>query len=398
MLERFLQDIFIKKHVIIFIMPTNRVIKLVMIGCLLIGCRSAHDNDHPNHAHGHTDTHTDEIVFTREQAAATELTTEVVSPGTFHHVIKTSGHLEAAQGDEITIVATANGVVTFQNASIARGMVVRSGETLVTLASDHIQDGDPTQRALIEFEAAESAFQRAESLVKDQIISEREYEQARLRYETAKNAYNANASHLSPQGVRVTSPHDGYLTQRLVNQGEYVTAGQAIARISRNRLLHLRADLPESSFHQANQIFDAHFQTAYNPEVFKVSHLGGRLIAYGRSTAESFFLPITFEFQNTSDLLPGMFVDVYLLSKPREGVFTLPTTALTEEQGLFFIYLKVDEESYRKQEVTLGQNDGERVEILSGIVEGDQVVTRGVYQVKLAASASATPEGHSHSH
>lgn len=380
-------------------MHTNRFIEMVLIGCLLISCRSARDNEHQHeHSLDHTDIHADEIVFTREQAAAVELTTEIVSRGTFHHVVKTSGHIETAHGDETTIVATANGVVTFQNTSIARGMVVRSGETFVTLASDRIQDGDPTQRALIEFEAAESAFQRAESLVKDQIISEKEYEQARLRYETAKTAYNANASHLSPQGVRVTFPHDGYLTQQLVNQGEYVTAGQAIARISRNRLLHLRADLPESSFHQANQIIDAHFLTAYNPEVFKVSQLGGRLIAYGRSTADSFFLPITFEFQNTSDFIPGMFVDVYLLSNPREGVITLPASALTEEQGLYFVYLQVGEEVYKKQEVTVGPGDGKRIEILSGVTEGDQVVTRGVYQVKLAASASATPEGHSHSH
>jgi multidrug efflux pump subunit AcrA (membrane-fusion protein) len=56
----------------------------------------------------------------------------------------------------------------------------------------------------------------------------------------------------------------------------------------------------------------------------------------------------------------------------------------------------LDEEGYKKQEVMLGQNNGERVQILSGLKNGDKVVTKGVYQVKLAATSSVMPEGHAH--
>ena len=61
-----------------------------------------------------------------------------------------------------------------------------------------------------------------------------------------------------------------------------------------------------------------------------------------------------------------------------------------------FVYLRLDEEGYKKQEVILGQNNGERVQILSGLKKGDEVVVKGVYQVKLAATSSVMPEGHSH--
>jgi multidrug efflux pump subunit AcrA (membrane-fusion protein) len=70
--------------------------------------------------------------------------------------------------------------------------------------------------------------------------------------------------------------------------------------------------------------------------------------------------------------------------------------SITEEQGLNFVYLQLDEEGYKKQEVMLGQNNGERVQILSGLKNGDKVVTKGVYQVKLAATSSVMPEGHAH--
>lgn len=52
---------------------------------------------------------------------------------------------------------------------------------------------------------------------------------------------------------------------------------------------------------------------------------------------------------------------------------------------------------YKKQLVTLGADNGERVQILSGIKAGNKVVTQGAYQVKLAGATNAIP-AHSHEH
>ena len=76
------------------------------------------------------------------------------------------------------------------------------------------------------------------------------------------------------------------------------------------------------------------------------------------------------------DVIPGSFVEVFLLSSPMENVLSLPHSALTEEQGSFFVYLQLDEEGYKKQLVTLGADNGESVQILSGIKAGDRVVTQ----------------------
>jgi len=47
--------------------------------------------------------------------------------------------------------------------------------------------------------------------------------------------------------------------------------------------------------------------------------------------------------------------------------------------------------------VTLGANNGSEVQILSGLKPGDEVVTRGAYQIKLSSASNAIP-AHSHSH
>jgi hypothetical protein len=103
---------------------------------------------------------------------------------------------------------------------------------------------------------------------------------------------------------------------------------------------------------------------------------------------------VTFEFDNTGEILPGSFTEAYLLSATEVDAITVPIQALAEEQGLHYIYIQLDDEGYKKQEVLAGEDDGERVKILSGVRAGDKVVTKGVYQVKLAATSSIVPEGH----
>ncbi|NLU28235.1 MAG: efflux RND transporter periplasmic adaptor subunit [Bacteroidales bacterium] len=341
--------------------------------------------------------HTDEIAFTKAQAEAVGLTVETVSPSTFHQVIKTSGQIQASQGDEATIVATSNGIVSFVNRSITEGTAVRSGEAIVTVSAKNLLEGDPAAKAKIAYETAQKEFARAEGLVKDNIISTKEYEQIRLRYETAKTAYEAQAANITASGVRVTSPIGGYIKNRLVSQGDYVSVGQPIATVSQNKRLQLRAEVSENYFKALKSIGSANFQTSYDNEVYKLSDLNGRLLSFGKASGgQSFYIPVTFEFDNIGDIIPGSFVSVYLLSNPQNDVISVPVKAVTEEQGLTFVYLQLDEEGYKKQEVTLGQSNGDRVQVLSGLKAGDKVVTKGVYQVKLAAVSSVMPEGHSH--
>ena len=108
------------------------------------------------------------------------------------------------------------------------------------------------------------------------------------------------------------------------------------------------------------------------------------------------YLPATFEFDNTGAFIPGSFAEIYLLTATQQDVLSVPLTALTEEQGLYFVYLQLGEEIYKKQWVTTGSSDGMRVQIMSGLTPGDRVVSQGAMQVKLAAHSAVIPEGHNH--
>ena len=341
--------------------------------------------------------HSDEIVFTRQQADAIGLEVYNVEPGIFSQVIKTSGQIQSAQGDEATIVAITNGIVSFPARSIIEGAPVGTGTTIVTISARNLYEGDPVAKAKITYETALKEFKRAEGLVKDKIISEKEFEQSRLKYENARTAYEAQATNVTASGVKVTTPISGYIKNRLVNQGEFVSVGQPIATVSKNRRLQLRADVSENYFNELGKIRNANFVVSYNNKAYRVADLNGRLLSFGKAADEtSFYIPVTFEFDNIGDFIPGSYVEVYLLATPQNNVISIPVSALTEEQGIYFVYLQIGEEEFLKREIAIGESDGKNVRVLSGLSTGDKVVIKGAYQVKLASNSSVLPEGHSH--
>lgn len=357
-----------------------------------------HDHEHEGDEHaGHNHSEGDEIILTPEKAKAAGVEVSIAEPGTFHQVIKVSGQVLAAQGDESMAVATVAGVVSFRG-KVVEGMSVGKGTPLLSLSSKHLADGDPVQKAKVAYETAQKEYERMKPLAANKIVSEKEFLQAEQTYENARISYEAVARNHSAGGQTVTAPIGGYIKSLLVGEGDYVTVGQPLVSITQNRKLFLRADVSEKYYSSLRTISSANFCTPYDNRVYSLKELNGRLLSYGKATDESSYLiPVTFEFDNRGDVVPGSFVEIYLLSTPMEQVISLPRTALTEEQGSYFVYLQMDAEGYKKQPVTVGADNGERVQIVSGVHSGDRVVTQGAYQVKLAGATHAIP-AHSHEH
>ena len=379
------------------------IICIIASAYFFAGCNNntPKDVDH-EHQQNEVDTdheHEDEIIFTEEKAQAAGIVISEIQPKTFRNVIKTSGQVLAAQGDDMTIAATSSGIVAFGKASLTEGSAVNKGTILLSISAQNIQDGDPAEKAEITYRTAQKEYERAAILYRDKIISEKEYNQALSSYETARVAWKATAGHQGNNGIAITSPMNGFIKSRLVNDGDYVEIGQPLLNISQNRRLMLKAEVSERYYQFLPTLTSALFKTPYNDKVYTLESLNGKLKSYGRSSDNgSFYLPVIFEFDNKGDIIPGSYVEVFLLSGNTNNVITVPVTALTEEQGSYFVYLQLDKEGYKKQEVTLGVNDGKEVQILAGIKPGDRVVPKGAYQVKLAANSSIIPEGHSHSH
>lgn len=366
-----------------------------------------HDHDHKGHDHSghshsqsaatHNHDHEGGISLKPGEAEAIGLTTEEVTPGVFNTVIKCTGHVVGATGDVMTVVAPQSGTVHYAR-TWSEGAAVSNSTVLFTISSRNVGAGDAAERTRVTYETAKAAYERAEKLVADKIVSQREYEAAREAYEQARLAYEAVSSS-DTSGSEARASKGGYITRLWVSEGDYVEAGTPLATIAQNKRLQLRADVPQRYYNELPSITSANFVTPYDDHVYQLGEMNGKLLSYGRNAGEtSFFVPVTFDFDNHAAIVPGSSVDVYLLGKSRNNVISLPMQSITEEQGLYFVYRRLCENDFEKVEVKTGLSNGSRIEILSGIQAGDKIVVDGVYRVKLAANSNVLPEAHNHNH
>ena len=358
-----------------------------------------HNHEADEHGHDAEDHagHSAEITFTEAQAKAAGLRLVTVEPGEFAEVVEVTGRLLPAQGDEATVAATMAGIVSQATKSLTDGAAVRQGQPLFVINASAMADGNPAAAARAELEAARKALARAEQLAAEKLLPQRELDEARSRYHTAEAAARSLGNESRTRAV--AAPFTGYVKEVLVRPGDYVQPGQPMATVTQSQRLQLSADLPERHFALLPQIQDATFRLSYEPEgtAHRVSEMGGKLVSKGRaSSATGFSVPVTFELPNRGRLVSGSFAQVYLQGAARKGVITVPNEALTEAQGLFFVYVQIHPERYQRQEVTIGATDGRRTEIRSGLTAGQRVVAQGATQVRLAANATVIPEGHSH--
>ena len=380
-------------------------ISIGMLLCLSIaacgwsGARSdVHHHDEEEEHHHEGEEHAGEIVFSVAQQEAFGVVTEEVAYSQFSSVIRASGSILAANGEEAIISATTSGVFHFSKKGMSEGAYLAKGSVFAVINTQNVDGGDPVSKARAALETAEKEFQRDTELLKDNIISISHYDQSKLEYEQAKASYEAlTGSGYSGNGLNVLSPLGGYLQALYVSEGQFVSTGEPLAVISQNRRLQLRAELPEKYYSSLKDIVSANFVTA-DGKVWSLDELGGKLVSYSRSSSNH-FLPVTFEFDNRVDVAPGAYVDVYLKGREQQEAITVPVEAVTESQGVYNVYVRNDDEddAFLKREVKLGASDGVNVQVLSGLNLGDEVVVKGAMQIKLA-SVSAVPSGHNHQH
>ncbi|HEY0066006.1 MAG TPA: efflux RND transporter periplasmic adaptor subunit [Flavisolibacter sp.] len=342
-----------------------------------------------------------DISYLKEQAWKVEFANTPIKRETIYNIIKASGQILPAPGDEVTVAAKSNGLIKFSSSGSIIGAPVRAGQALFTVSGGDIAGDNidaAIQAARAELNTAKTEFDRASALIADKLITQADYQQAKLRYQTSQIALNNLSKGYSRGGKTITAPMSGFVKSILVSEGQFVTAGQPLATLTKNQRLVLRADVSLKDADQVPFIQEANFILPQHAITYNTRALNARLLATGKSTGDnSPFIPVHFQLDIRPGIIPGTFAEVYLLTTPIHNALVVPASALIEEQGVFYVYVQTAGESFQKREVRLGANDGIRVQLLSGVSEGERVVTKGAYQIKLS-TASGTMPAHGHEH
>ncbi|MDX9768940.1 MAG: efflux RND transporter periplasmic adaptor subunit [Tenuifilaceae bacterium] len=388
----------------------------------LLGCGHDHSHDHtPAKAKTNTHVHTDECDHNHDEehahhhshAAAADDHKEHdhghdheeygvihVSEVPFSQSVRVGGEILQSPGDEQIVVANHDGLVFFASKSMQEGVAVSQNQTLVTLTSgalvhDNLEAGFLEAKA--QYEKAKVDYERAQKLVADTIISEGQYLDTKLAYETSQLTYNNIRRNYENGGQKVLAPFSGFVKRIHIAEGEFVQAGQPLFTIAQNSRLVVKAEMPQRAAASLGNIRTANFITPYNGQVFSTQELNGKLISWGKSTAQgSYYIPVIFEIDNRGDLISGTYIEVYLKSATETNSIAIPKTALLEEFGNYYVFVE-SHEGWEKRYVHIDGTDGKMVRIAQGLKVGDHVATANVSRIKLSQMSGQLPE-HAHVH
>lgn len=343
----------------------------------------------------------DEIVYLKEQAWKVEFANALVVKTAFSDIIKTSGQILSAPGDEMLVTANASGIVNFTGNKTIIGSEISENMPLFTITGGNLAENNLDanyKEAKANYDKSNADFKRANELVNDKIISEAAFLQAKNAFENAQTVFNVIAKNYSASGQTIRSSMTGFVKNILVNEGQFVEAGTPLAVVSKNKKLILQASVSQKYFSKLPTISSANFKPIGSEQVFDTKMLNGKIVSFGKSTsANSAFLPITFEIDNIGNLISGSAAEVFLKSSAIPNALVIPVSALMEEQGNFYVYVQLGGESFQKREIKIGASDGDNVQVISGITEGERVVTKGAYQIKLSSASGELP-AHGHEH
>ncbi|MCH5235458.1 MAG: efflux RND transporter periplasmic adaptor subunit [Muribaculaceae bacterium] len=367
---------------------------IVFYSCLLFfsgSCVSNNEADHEEHEEHHDHAG---VTFEPDKAKEFGVEFEIIAPGTFHDVIKTSGTIQPSSSDIQTITAKKSGIVTL-NSGISEGAYVTSGQNIGRISAEGIQGGDVNQAAQANLNAAKAEYERLKPLHEEGLVTTSAFREAERAYKEAQ----ALAGKINSTGASAFSSNvTGNIQNLYVKTGEYVEVGSPIATIVKNSNLILKADLPARESKHIGELESANFIPEGGEGLVKLSELNGKKVTGNVTTATNGYIPVYFSFTGNPVSYPGGYVEVYLICGERKGVISVPREALVEIQGNKYVYVAEDDHDYEKRLVKTGASDGERIEITEGLNEGDKIVAKGASIIRMAEVSSIAPPAHTHNH
>jgi cobalt-zinc-cadmium efflux system membrane fusion protein len=184
-----------------------------------------------------------------------------------------------------------------------------------------------------------------------------------------------------------------------VMPGAVVEAGTRLVSVVNPTRLWLEAKVYEADVPKVESSPGASFTVAGFEREFTVDEKTGRRVAVGtvvdRATRT---VPVLFELVNPGGVLkPGMFAKVTLFTGQTIRDVAIPESAIVDDNGKPTVFVMEGGESFFKRVIRPGVRSGGYVQVLAGVKEGERVVSRGAYELKLSTATGAIPE-HGHQH
>ncbi|RHJ92150.1 efflux RND transporter periplasmic adaptor subunit [Parabacteroides bouchesdurhonensis] len=343
-----------------------------------------------------------------------KLETAKVSRGSITNTVTATGTVEPVT--EVEVGTQVSGIIDKLYADY--NDVVKAGQLIAEMDKVNLKAELASAQAQLassksEFEYQQKNYSRSKVLYEKQLISDSDYETATYNYEKAKAAYEQSQASMvkvnrNLEYATITSPIDGVVINRAVEEGQTVAAGfetptlfTIAADLTKMQVI---ADVDEADIGMVEDGQRVSFTVdAYPNDVFegnvKQVRLGDSSSSSGSSTTSSTSTVVTYEVVITADnpdlkLKPRLTANITIYTMERKNVLTVPTKSLRfipdeslltpmditvtnanmeAPAGKRLVWVK-NGQNLEPRAVTIGSASGNNTEITDGVQEGEDVV------------------------
>jgi membrane fusion protein, multidrug efflux system len=285
-----------------------------------------------------------------------------------------------------------------QQIAFQEGQLVHQGDLLAVIDPRPFENS--LQQAQAQYRQAESQLhtaeldlQRFETLAKEDSIAKQQVDNARAQVNQFQGAVEAaqaaiNTANLNLTYCHIKAPFDGRVGLRLVDTGNYVTPGDSngLVTLAQTKPITVVFTLPEDNM----GVVAARLHRGAKLPVDLFDRTQNKQVAAGTlATIDNQIDPTTGTFKLRADfpnedesLFPNQFVNVRLLINTVTDATVIPTSAVERGQQGTYVYIVDENETAVARPITLGDTEGERVAVTSGLTVGDKIVTDGADKLK----------------
>ena len=333
------------------------------------------------------------------EAAKAEVTVTHVTRSDIQEVVTVSGSVAALPNHDVRVSSLVPGRMA--EMKVAEGDSVKSGEVIAQLDARPLHDQllqaeAGAAQAKANLENAQASKKRNEDLFQRGIASRKDFEDATTQESVAAASLKQAEASLSIARMQldrtqIRSPLTGNVAKRFVSVGEQVdgTAAQPIAEVAELSEVELVGNLP-AMYLAKLRVGES---LAIESDAFSAKNLSGRVVAISPAVdAATNVGLIRIRIPNSNGVLRlGMYLSAQIAVENHPNALTLPPDAVYhDEKGDPHVY-RVEQNKATAADVKLGIQTKERVEILSGVNEGDTVILSGGYGLPDQADVQVKP-------
>ncbi|MFI5252146.1 MAG: efflux RND transporter periplasmic adaptor subunit [Bacteroidota bacterium] len=221
---------------------------------------------------------------------------------------------------------------------------------------------------------AKLTYERNVELEKENLVAKQDVDNAEAAMKVAKANYETAETHL--EYAHITAPFSGFITKRYLDPGVNLVANNStlftLMSLEEMKIIInvLEKDIPQIATGKSVDIeVDAYPGRKFEGKITRISE------AVDLSTRT---MAVEVDIQNREHLLkPGMFASATIVISDHPNAITVPTYALQKDDKGYFVYTVGDSLKAHRITVTIGIEQNNKTEILTGLTGNERLITTG---------------------